>query len=735
MRGLQNRNLGRRRRLIAWEGACAWCEYVQFRPGSGPDSNRDGNLWVHAHAGGASLPAVTEQAERDPITSSSELSDADRMAISAVRALSIDAVEKADSGHPGAPMGLAPLGYILFTRHLKHNPANPNWIDRDRFVLSAGHASMLLYSLLHLTGYDLSIADLKEFRQFESRTPGHPESFATPGIETTTGPLGQGVANAVGFALAERLLAARFNQDAANVIDHRTWVIASDGDLMEGIASEACSLAGHLGLGKLIMFWDDNSVTLDGPAEWSFSTEDAVKRFQAYGWRTLEITDGNDLDQIDTVTGQAKQSDGRPTLVRIKTTIGYGAPNKAGTSKAHGSPLGPEEAAAAKDAYGWTYEPFEVPDQMYDAATQIDAGKANESAWDKTYADYERTHPDLAEELERAMAGELAEDWDAALPEFEDGHSEATRASSGAVIQRLAAAIPELISGSADLAGSNKTTIDSAAAVSREHFAGRNINFGVREHAMAGAANGMLSHGGLRPFIGTFLTFSDYMRGSVRLAALSGLGVIYVFTHDSIGLGEDGPTHQSVEHLAALRAIPNLRVMRPADARETVGAWIEAIQRTDGPTALALSRQAVPVLSGSDSSQVAQGGYALNNVPDPDIVLVGTGSEVQHCVEAARLLADDDDLAVRVVSLPCMELLSEAGDGYAEELFGNGDVPVLSVEAAVSFGWERWADDHVAMDDFGASAPGEVLMEEFGFTPQAVADAARDLLDHWEDDT
>ncbi|CAN5316627.1 transketolase [soil metagenome] len=662
------------------------------------------------------------------------LTPADHLAISAIRALSIDAVEKANSGHPGAPMGLAPLAYTLFTRHLKHNPANPGWIDRDRFVLSCGHASMLLYATLHLTGYELGIEDLKEFRQLEGRTPGHPENFITPGVETTTGPLGQGVANGVGFALAEKLLAARFNRPDATPIDHRTWVIASDGDLMEGIASEACSLAGHLGLDKLIMFWDDNEVTLDGPADWSFSTEDPVKRFDAYGWRVLEVEDGNDTDALDAAIEQAKQSDGRPTFVRVRTVIGYGAPGKGGTAKAHGSPLGAEEAAAAKAAYGWDHAPFEVPEEIYAAADQTERGKQAEDQWNSAYTTYETAHPDLAEELERAMAGDLAEDWDATLPEYEDGHSEATRSTSGAVIQRLAASVPELVGGSADLAGSNKTLIENSAAVTRDLFAARNINYGVREHAMAGMANGLLLHGGLRPYIGTFLTFSDYMRGSIRLAALTGLGVVYVFTHDSIGLGEDGPTHQPIEHLASLRAISNLRVIRPADARETVGAWIEAVQHTDGPTALALSRQDLPVLPGTDAGQVALGGYALSVVEDPDIILVGTGSELQHCVAAATILADEDDLAVRVVSLPCMELLAEGDEDYAEDLLGNGEVPVLSVEAGVSFGWERWADDHVAMDEFGASAPGEVLMEEFGFTPQAVAEAARDLLEDWEDD-
>ncbi|HUG85268.1 MAG TPA: transketolase [Euzebya sp.] len=666
---------------------------------------------------------------------SNVISADDHLAVSAIRALSIDAVEKANSGHPGAPMGLAPLAHTLFTRHLRHNPADPGWIDRDRFVLSCGHASMLLYSLLHLTGYDLTIEDLKGFRQLEARTPGHPEGFITPGVETTTGPLGQGVANGVGFALAEKLVAARFNQPGVTPIDHRTYVIASDGDLMEGIASEACSLAGHLRLDKLIVFWDDNEVTLDGPADWSFSTEDVVKRFEAYGWRTLDITDGNDLEEIDEIIEKAKQSDGRPTFVRVRTTIGYGAPTKAGTAKAHGSPLGAEEAAAAKEAYGWSHDPFEVPDSVYKQMSQIDRGAALEEEWNTAYEAYEASHPDLAEELERAMAGGLAEDWDATLPEFDTGHSEATRSTSGAVIQRLAAVIPELVGGSADLAGSNKTLIESSAAVSGDLFAARNINFGVREHAMAGIANAMVLHGGLRPYIGTFLVFSDYMRPSVRLAALSGLRVIYVFTHDSIGLGEDGPTHQPVEHLAALRAIPNLRVVRPADARETVGAWIEAIQRVDGPTALALSRQNLPVLEGSDSGRVALGGYALNDVEDPDIVLVGTGSEVQHCVEAARILSEEDEVVVRVVSLPCMELLAEGDEDYADDLLGNGEVPVLSVEAGVSQGWERWADDHVAMDDYGASAPAEQLMEEFGFTPRGVVDAARELLDEWEDET
>ena len=661
------------------------------------------------------------------------MSATDTLPVAAIRALAIDAVEAANSGHPGAPMGLAPLTYTLFSRHLAHNPANPEWIDRDRFVLSCGHASMLLYGTLHLSGYDLDIDDLRAFRQLESRTPGHPESYATPGVETTTGPLGQGVANGVGFALAERLLAARFNQPGHAIIDHRTWVLASDGDLMEGVASEACSLAGHLGLGKLVMFWDDNEVTLDGPASWSFSTEDVVKRFEAYGWRILHVEDGNDIAALDAAMTEARTDVGKPTLIRVRTVIGYGAPTKAGTAKVHGSPLGSEEAAAAKAAYGWTHAPFEVPQEVYDAADQRERGSAAEEAWNAAYAAYEEAHPDLAEELERAIAGDLVEDFDAALPEYDTGDAEATRATSGKVLQRLAATVPELVGGSADLAGSNKTVIDSSPAVSRDLFAARNINYGVREHAMAGMANGMVLHRGVRPYIGTFLTFSDYMRGSVRLAAMMGLGVVYVFSHDSIGLGEDGPTHQPIEHLAALRAIPNLHVHRPADARETVGAWIAAVQRTDGPTALALSRQSLPVREGTTSDRVTDGAYAVVDVEDPDLVLLATGSEVQHAVEAAQILAESDQVSARVVSVPCLDLLREASDEVVDELLGGVDVPVLSVEAGVSFGWEGLADDHVSMEDFGASAPAGVLFEEFGFTGEAVAEAARELLEDWED--
>ena len=665
----------------------------------------------------------------------SESSQADQLAVTTIRALAIDAVERAGSGHPGAPMGLAPLAYVLFTRHLAHNPDDPDWFDRDRFILSAGHASMLLYAMLHLTGYDLTLEDLQQFRQFESRTPGHPENFMTPGVETTTGPLGQGVGNAVGLALAERVMAARYNRPGHEVVDHRTWVIASDGDLMEGVASEACSLAGHLALERLVVFWDDNSVTLDGPASWSFSTEDVAKRFEAYGWRTLEVADGNDLDALDQVCKEAAVPDGRPTLVRVRTVIGYGAPTKAGSSKSHGSPLGPEEAEGAKRAYGWEHPPFTVPDEARAATDQRDRGRQLQDAWEARLGAYREAHPDLADEFERVLSGELPESWDADLPAADLGAAEATRKSSGKVLNALAARLPELLGGSADLASSNGTLIEGGGAIARGEYGGRNVNYGVREHAMASMMNGMALHGGVRPFGGTFLVFSDYLRPALRLAALMGSAVVFVLTHDSVALGEDGPTHQPVEHLAALRAIPNLVVLRPADAKEVAGAWAEAIARTDGPTVLALSRQDVPVLEGTDADAVGAGAYVVVEADDPDVVLVATGAEVSLAVEAARLLVEDD-LTARVVSMPSWELFSEQDEDYQDEVLGV-DAPVLSVEAATSFGWERWADEHVAVDGFGSSAPGTVVLEELGFTPGAVAEAARQLVeDTWaaEDD-
>jgi transketolase len=655
----------------------------------------------------------------------------DQLAVTTIRTLAMDAVQHANSGHPGAPMGLAPLGYILFTRHLSHDPVCPEWPDRDRFVLSAGHASMLQYALLHLTGYDLTLDDIKAFRQFESRTPGHPEQFMTPGVDTTTGPLGQGVGNAVGFALAERLLAARYNRPGHEIVDHRTWVIASDGDMMEGVASEASSFAGHLGLEKLVIFYDANSITLDGPADWSFS-EDVTARYAAYGWRTMLVSDPNDLDELDRVMKEAATPDGRPTLVRVPSTIGYGAPNKANTAEAHGAPLGEDEVKAAKAFYGWDYpEPFTVPEEARRATDQRKRGADLRAEWTQRFEAYRQEHPDLAAEFERVMARRLPDGWDADLPHKEPGDKEATRKSSGAVINALASRIPELLGGSADLSSSNNTTIKEAGAIERGDFTGRNINYGVREHAMGAIMNGLALHGGIRPFGGTFLIFTDYLRPALRLAALMGTAVVYVMTHDSIGLGEDGPTHQPIEHLAALRAVPELVVIRPADARETVGAWTEAIRRMDGPTLLALTRQNVPVLEGTDPASVAKGAYVVWE-PEPAeeaprVVLCATGSEVHVALGAAEQLAGDG-ISARVVSMPSWELFEAQDSDYRASVLSAG-VPVLSVEAAATFGWSRWADAHVGIDRFGASAPGAVNLEKFGFTPEAVAAAARRLVE------
>jgi transketolase len=656
---------------------------------------------------------------------SSVSDDLDLLAVNTVRALAMDAVEAAQSGHPGTPMALAPLAYVLWTRHLAHNPADPHWPNRDRFVLSAGHASMLLYGLLHLTGYDLGLEDIRNFRQLGYRTPGHPESFVTPGVETTTGPLGQGLGNAVGMALAEAMLAARYNRPGHEVIDHRTWVIVSDGDMMEGVGSEASSLAGHLGLGKLVVCWDDNRITIDGRTDLAFSAEDVETRYRAYGWRTLTIDDVNDLGEVDRVLKEAAAGDGRPTFVRVRSVIGWPAPTKQDTAAAHGAPLGPEEVAAAKAALGWEHPEFAVPADARAHADQRERGAALQVRWHERVAAYRVEHPDLATELERVLEGRLPAAWAADLPAFEVGASLATRKASGEVINALAGRVPELVGGSADLASSNNTDIAGGGDVARADYTGRNIRFGVREHAMAAMMNGMALHGGLRPFGGSFLVFTDYARPSIRLAALMSLPVVYVMTHDSVGLGEDGPTHQPVEQLAALRAVPNLHVMRPADATETVGAWRHALTRTDGPTVLALTRQGVPVLAGTAAEAVAAGGYAVVQADDPDVVIVATGSEVAIAVEAAAILADDG-ITARVVSLPCWELL-EARDGAEQDALLPADVPVLSVEAATSFGWSRWADSHVALDRYGASAPWKDLYEHFGFTAAAVAAAARDL--------
>lgn len=662
------------------------------------------------------------------------MTDLDKLAVNTIRALAMDAVQQANSGHPGSPMALAPLGYSLFARHLAHNPQDPSWADRDRFVLSAGHASMLLYSLLHLTGYDMTLDDIREFRQLGGRTPGHPENFVTTGVETTTGPLGQGVGNAVGMALGERLMAARFNRPGHEIINHRTWVIASDGDMMEGVASEACSLAGHLGLDKLVVFWDDNNITIDGSTDLSFTGEDTCARYAAYGWRVLGVNDVNDLDELDQIMKEAAASDGRPTFVRVPTTIGYGAPNAANTAKAHGSPLGPEEVAGAKEALGWPYtEDFTVPAEVREHADQTERGAELQADWTHRLEAYREAHPDLAAELERVLAGTLPPGWDADLPDFDEGDKLATRKSSAEVINALAGKLPELIGGSGDLASSNNTTIKEAGDVARGDYSGRNINYGVREHAMGSAMNGLVLHGGIRPFGGTFLIFTDYLRPSLRLACLMGLPVIYVMTHDSIGLGEDGPTHQPVEHLASLRAIPGLHVLRPADAHEVVGAWRHAIARTDGPTLLALSRQGVMTLATTSADEVARGAYVVGPDDDePDVVLVATGSEVELAVDAQAVLAERE-VTARVVSMPSWELF-EAQDGDYQDAVLAGEAPVLSVEAATSFGWSQWADDHVSVDTFGASAPASDLYPHFGFTPEAIAEAAEELIERFADD-
>ncbi|MPZ71912.1 MAG: transketolase [Nitriliruptorales bacterium] len=672
-------------------------------------------------------PASPSTAQEPRVTD-----DLDLLAVNTIRTLSMDAVQAAQSGHPGTPMALAPLAYTLYTRHLAHNPADPGWPDRDRFVLSAGHASMLLYSVLHLTGYDLTLEDLRNFRQLHSRTPGHPESFVgTPGVETTTGPLGQGLGNAVGMAIAERLLADRFNRDGHNIVDHRTWAIVSDGDMMEGVASEASSLAGHLGLERLIVCYDNNGITIDGPTELSLTGEDVAGRYEAYGWRTLAIEDPNDIAEIDTVLKEAATPDGRPTFVRVRTVIGFGSPNKAGTAAAHGAPLGTDEVAATKQVLGWEpTDAFAVPPQALEHADQRPRGAQLQLEWQRSFEGYRAEFGTLAAEFERLMDGRLPGDWDRDLPTFETGTKQATRKTSGAVINALAPKVPELVGGSADLASSNNTTIRDGGDISRGDYAGRNINYGVREHAMGAIMNGMVLHRGVRPFGGTFMIFTDYLRPSLRLACLSGLPVIYVMTHDSIGLGEDGPTHQPIEHLAALRAIPNLHVLRPADARETVGAWRHAVGRTDGPTLLALTRQDVPVLDRTDAGEVASGAYIVVDADDdevPDVVLAATGSEVSVAVDAATVLAERD-VTARVVSMPSWELFDQQDEDYQDSVL-PADVPVLSVEAATTFGWSRWADDHIGIDHFGASAPGGVLFETFGFTAETVAEAALELLE------
>jgi transketolase len=663
----------------------------------------------------------------------------DQLAVDTIRTLSIDGVQQANSGHPGAPMGMAPMAYVLWTRHLRHAPTNPAWPDRDRFVLSAGHASMLLYSMLHLTGYGVSLDDLKAFRQWGSITPGHPEYGLTPGVEATTGPLGQGLTNAVGMAIAERRLAAEFNRDGHELIDHRTYVICSDGDLQEGITAEACSLAGHLRLGKLVVLYDDNQIQLDGPTAWAFD-EDVLGRFAAYGWHTQRVADGNDLAAIDAAIEAAKADD-RPSIIAVRTVIGYGSPNKSGTQKVHGAPLGPDEVRLTKEAYGWDPDrTFFVPDEAAELFGRAEArGRELWADWEERLAAYEAAFPAEAADLKRRLAGRLPDGWDAGLPAYDTGTEVATRNASQDAIQVLAAALPELFGGSADLSESNLTDVK---ANGHDHFsaehAGRNLRFGVREHAMGGIANGIACHGGFLPYAATFLTFSDYMRGAVRLAALSGLRVTYVWTHDSVGLGEDGPTHQPVEHYAALRAIPNLWFVRPGDANEAVAAWALAVERpavagaSAGPVGLAFTRQKLPTLEGTRElarEGVRRGGYVLREAQggEPQLILIGTGSELQLCASAAEAL-EADGIPTRVVSLPCWELFDAQDQAYRDRVLPPSVRKRVSVEAGVSLGWERWVGDEgaiIGLDHFGASAPAGTIFKEFGFTTDRVADVGR----------
>ena len=657
--------------------------------------------------------------------------DLDRLAIDTIRTLSIDAVQKANSGHPGAPMGAAPMAYVLWTRFLRHAPTHPDWPDRDRFVLSAGHASMLLYSLLHLTGYAVSLEDLQAFRQWGSITPGHPEYGLTPGVEATTGPLGQGFANAVGMAIAERRLAQEFNRADQAIVDHWTYAIASDGDLQEGIASEAASLAGHLRLGKLVVLYDDNHVQLDGPTSMAWS-EDVPKRFDAYGWHTQRVEDGNDLAAIEAAI-EAARTDARPSLIAVRTHIGFGSPNRQDTQKAHGQALGPDEVRLTKEAYGWDPDKtFYVPDEAaarFRAA--IAAGDALVADWETRVDAYAASHPNDAAEFRRRIDGRLADGWDEDLKRYDDGTEVATRNASQDAIQALAPRLPELFGGAADLSESNLTDVKGEANFSADD-PGRNLRFGVREHAMGGAANGLAYHGGFLPYVATFLNFSDYMRGSVRLAALSGLHVIYVWTHDSVGLGEDGPTHQPVEHYAALRAMPNLWFMRPGDANETSAAWALAVERRDGPVALALTRQKLPTLPGTPENAragVARGGYVLKDAAGgkPEIILIGTGSELQLAFAAAEAL-EAEGTPARVVSLPCWELFDRQDQAYRDSVLPPTVRKRVSVEIGASFGWERWVGDEgaiVGLDHFGASAPAGTIFEHFGFTSDRVTDIAR----------
>ncbi|HLI95446.1 MAG TPA: transketolase [Candidatus Baltobacteraceae bacterium] len=654
----------------------------------------------------------------------------DEQRINAIRFLSVDAVQKANSGHPGMPLGAAATAYTIWTKHLRFNPKDPSWPNRDRFILSAGHASMLLYSLLYLTGYDVSMEDLKSFRQLGSKTPGHPEAHHTPGVEVTTGPLGQGVGNSVGMAIAEAHLAATYNRDQ-KIVDHCTYVMASDGDMMEGVSSEAASMAGHLQLGKLIVFYDDNNVSLAAKTEVTF-TEDVVARFQAYRWHTefIDIHHGNDVEVIDRAITQAKEITDRPSLIVVRTHIGYGSP-KQDSFKAHGEPLGPEDVKLTKEKLGWPLEPdFYVPDDVLEFYRQaVPRGAELQAQWQRTYDEWKRANGDLATQFERVLAKNVPQNLPWPTIDKQNGDNVATRETGGMVMNAIAAAVPELVGGSADLDPSTKTYLKDQGDFQPDNYAGRNIHYGVREHAMAAINNGLALHGGLLPFGATFLNFLDYMKGAVRLACINKVRCYYVLTHDSVFLGEDGPTHQPIEHLAHMRATPNLMVVRPADSLETLEAWKLMIAAREGPWALILSRQKLPYL-GDRRAEVARGAYILvESNGTPDLILIATGSEVSLAVQAAALLKDRGGIDTRVVSMPCWELFEAQDQAYRDQILPPDVTARMSIEAAATFGWSRWVGPRgycYGIDHFGTSAPAAAIAKEYGFTPEHIAQVAQE---------
>ncbi|PYZ98113.1 transketolase [Alteribacter lacisalsi] len=659
----------------------------------------------------------------------------ENLSISTIRTLAIDSIEKANSGHPGMPMGAAPMAYTLFSNYMNHNPKNPEWFNRDRFVLSAGHGSMLLYSLLHLHGYDVSMDDLKSFRQWDSKTPGHPEFGHTPGVDATTGPLGQGLAMATGMAMAERYLASTYNRDSYNVVDHYTYAICGDGDLMEGVSSESASLAGHLKLGRLIVLYDSNDISLDGDLDKSFS-ESVEDRYKAYGWQVIRVEDGNNLDEINRAIEAAKEDD-RPTMIEVKTTIGYGSPNRSGSNESHGKPLGEEEAKLTKDYYKWTFEnDFHVPDEVRSHYAELaELGAEKEQQWNDMFEGYKEAYPELASELELAISGDLPEGWDKDVPVYSTDDKLATRASGGEVLNAIGKNVPYVFGGSADLASSNNTMLKGVEDFTRENYSGRNIWFGVREFAMASAVNGMALHGGVKPYAATFFVFSDYLRPAARLSALMQVPVTYVFTHDSIAVGEDGPTHEPVEQLPAMRAIPGLSVIRPADGNETAAAYKLAMESKNEPTALVLTRQGLPTLEGTDKKAyegVKKGAYVVSEANgDMDGILIATGSEVSLAVEAQQAL-EKEGLFVNVVSMPSWDRFEKQSAEYKESVIPKDVKARLAVEMAASLGWERYTGDHGAVlgiDRFGASAPGGKVMEEYGFTAENVAANFKQLLE------